>query len=262
MSYIASLPWYDLPQTHTAVDQFWNVLATALQDHALDGVPATLDRNTPLPDQWALSRLLLSQCCGPDLKTTAAQQLSTIARPVFSDLDCTPGSYFSHIVASRPYLGGTARLAANALSSRSGYGALIEWTQKHAVPVEGIAVTGSHAASLQALREGRADLAAIDAHSWNLLQVDDLHIIDHSSEALAPPYVMHCSNNRKSDKVAQALAQAIDHAGHLIGIKGVLKTTNTDYSCRQATSTLPPVVNSSVQLAPPLEQDRLSHFGT
>lgn len=156
-------------------------------------VPAQLDRNTPLDKQWANPMLLISLCCGPDLFTPAAAHLQVIARPVFEDLDCDEGHYFSHIVYNPQYSGGLARLVVNSLSSRSGHGALIEWCKQRKIATQQLSVSGSHHNSLAALRQNQADFAAIDAHSWNLLQEKDLDIIGRSAQALAPPYVMHAS---------------------------------------------------------------------
>ena len=229
MNTIASLPWYDLPSTHTSIDQFWQTLARAMRDCKLEQVPAQLDRSTPLAQQWANPNLLISQCCGPDLFTPAAAQLQVIARPVFDDLDCDAGYYFSHIIAAPDYSGGPARLAVNSLSSRSGHGALLEWCEQQSISMQSLSISGSHQGSLAALREGRADFAAIDAHSWNLLQEKDLCIVGRSAQALAPPYVTHVGNTARREQLQQALAQAISDAGHLLALKAIALTDKQAY---------------------------------
>lgn len=229
MNTIASLPWYDLPSTHASIDQFWQVLASAMRDLEIEQVPAQLDRNTPLEQQWASPDLLISQCCGPDLFTTAAAHLQVIARPVFDDLDCDAGYYFSHIVAAPQYSGGPAQLVVNSLSSRSGHGALIEWCKQQDISTQSLSISGSHQGSLAALRERRADFAAIDAHSWNLLQEKDLRIVGRSAQALAPPYVTYVGNTARREQLQQALAQAINEAGHLLAIKAIAPTDKQAY---------------------------------
>ena len=96
----ASLPMYDLLEVRPALDAIWADLAMRLTRMGVREVPAALMHGRPLSELWPDPRLLLSQCCGPDLFTAAGAQLVVIGRPVFADLVCEPGTYFSQIVAS------------------------------------------------------------------------------------------------------------------------------------------------------------------
>ena len=139
-----------------------------MMERGVEGVPETLDRETPLLAQWCSERLVLSQCCGSDLFLLEPPALQPVARPVFSGLDCEPGDYYSYIAAPvKRYA--TVRAAINNIGSRSGHLALAQWLAARRHDVAEVIVTGSHAASLEALRRGDADIAAIDAFSWRVV---------------------------------------------------------------------------------------------
>ncbi|MDP5291951.1 hypothetical protein Q9290_06560 [Oceanimonas sp. CHS3-5] len=72
-------------------------------------------------------------------------------------------------------------------------------------------------------------MAAIDAHSWPLLNTHGITIIDRSACALAPSFVMHAGAPLKPQQLAAALAVAIDCAGEAIGIRGRLDVSRRDY---------------------------------
>ncbi len=236
MSLIASLPWYDLPVRQPQLDAFWSVLRNEL--HRLSApllpdrlpLPETLNRHTPLVEQWAHPALLLSQCCGPDLFTPQAQELVPIARPVFADLDGTPGQYFSHIVTARGREhGGSGRFVINSASSRSGGAALFEWAAASGIDCDQVLISGAHASSLDYLRHGWADLAAIDAHSWPLLDTRGITIIGRSTEAPTPPFVMHRRNPIGAALIRTALDYAIEQAGASIQIAALMNINSQTY---------------------------------
>ncbi|GAA3704568.1 PhnD/SsuA/transferrin family substrate-binding protein [Oceanisphaera sediminis] len=241
MRLIASLPWYDLPALRPRLDAFWSVLSHELNNERqpvhTDPVPlpGRLNRHTPLIEQWSHPGLLLSQCCGPDLFTPQARELVPIARPVFGDLDCTPGQYFSYIVSAshKPFrrhdLHRPSRFVINSASSRSGCAALFEWTTANGIDCDQVMISGSHASSLEYLRNGRADVAAIDAHSWPLLDSRGITIIDNSTEAPTPPFVMHRRSPVTPELMQAALSSAIQQAGNGINIEAVLGASRQTY---------------------------------
>lgn len=240
MRLIASLPWYDLPALRPQLDAFWSVLrhelSNELQRLHSDPVPLPdrLNRHTPLIEQWANLGLLLSQCCGPDLFTPQAQELVPIARPVFSDLDCSPGQYFSYIVSAshqtrRHDLNDSGRFVINSASSRSGCAALFEWATANGMGCNQVVISGSHASSLESLRNGTADMAAIDAHSWPLLNSRGITIIGRSKEAPTPPFVMHQRSPITPALMHEALSSAIQQAGASINIEAVISASRQTY---------------------------------
>ncbi len=180
-----------------------------------------------MTDLWFEPDLLVSQACGLDLFLSAAP-IEPVASPVF-DLDCEPGMYFSHIVGNVD-----GRVAAvNSLSSRSGCSALLSTCSPSSV-----LVTGSHLASLEAIRTGRADLAAIDAVTWRIIARDEpekiagISIVARSGDAPSPPFVVRRGTDR--DVVLQALRRALgspesNDAKEALVMKGIIPAQRDDY---------------------------------
>lgn len=236
---IVSLPWYDLPTTHRALDAFWSVLREELSRHGIARLPDRLDRETSLDVQWSSSELLVSQCCGLDLLTPAGRMLAPIARPVFSDLDVVPGNYFSHIVMARSMHAIPNRIAINSRSSRSGCAALLEWMAERGWVHKEILLSGSHVNSVTLLRNGEADIAAIDANSWTLLDQRGVRIVGRSASAPSPPFVCHRDRLADLPATRRALERAVSRAGDLIGIRGIIPTDARIYRASDVLDLLP-----------------------
>jgi hypothetical protein len=217
-------------------------MVQCLRDHGIENIPARLQRRSALQSDdeprcnqhvkslWQSPLLMLSQCCGPDLFTREGDSLEVIARPAFAELDCQPGSYFSYIVGRTEHLPPTPRIAVNALSSRSGYFALVEWLCQRGISISTVQVSGSHKNSILLLENGHADIAAIDAHT--LIQSDwqlQLPVIGQSGEAPSPPFVFHRDCGIDSELMVSALEHAIRLQGTAIGINGLLPCGRQHY---------------------------------
>lgn len=229
-NYLACLPWYDDDSTSESLDQFWTVMSTYLRENGVDNLPRDLVRGRDLKSLWRSSQLLLSQCCGPDLFTVDGSALCVVARPAFANLDCSLGCYYSRIVSRTEDLGASVRVAVNSLSSRSGHSALIEWMQTRGIEVASVQISGSHKSSLVMLEKNLADLAAIDAHTLNQLDVSvKLPIIGRSEEALTPPFVFHRSLDLSRVLLFDALKHAVVKRGQAAGIVDLIRCQRSDY---------------------------------
>ena len=213
----AAFPWYDLPSVRWANDILWKAT----------GLGGELDRDTPPDAQWRSEDLVVSQACGLDLFLADAP-IEPVLAPVF-ELDCGEGRYYSYLVGSRA---GVA--AVNARSSRSGWSALLTLCRPSSV-----LLTGSHAASLSALRAGSADLACIDAVTWHILKRDTpasvagVPVIERSGVAPAPPFVVRKAGPR--DVVARRIAAAMRApetrlARRALLLRDVVPVTFEDYA--------------------------------
>ncbi|HET8727404.1 MAG TPA: PhnD/SsuA/transferrin family substrate-binding protein, partial [Alphaproteobacteria bacterium] len=166
----ASLPMYDLPELREATDAWWHGLAAALRREGLQGVPAALTRSPDPATDWTDLDLLLSQACGYPLVHDFADRLQPVATPRYAVPGCEGALYCSRIVVGRA--SPAERLedlrgrvcAVNGWDSQSGWNALAAAAASLAPDgrfFAGALVTGSHAASLAAVAEGRAAVAAI-----------------------------------------------------------------------------------------------------
>ena len=174
MSYIASLPMYDLPELQAANDALWEGLRVRL---AASGTPAppSLDRELPLDVLWRHPRLLLAQTCGYPLGKSLQSVVRLIATPRYAAQGCD-GPFHRSVVIVRA--GDKAqslldtrgqRCAINARDSNTGMNLLraeIAPLAKGRPFFNEILITGAHVGSAQALAEGAADVAAIDCVTW------------------------------------------------------------------------------------------------
>jgi ABC-type phosphate/phosphonate transport system substrate-binding protein len=171
---IASLPMYDTGATRDANDRFWSLIRAAYGRG-----PEHLDRTTDPHATWENKGLVLSQTCGLPYRSGLYRSVQLVGTPDYGVAGCPPGFYCSCLVvpagsADKP-IGdlATARLARNDARSQSGWAAFAEHMQENGTPFSGtITDTGSHSASVMAVAQGAADIAAIDAVTWALLERD------------------------------------------------------------------------------------------
>jgi ABC-type phosphate/phosphonate transport system substrate-binding protein len=175
---LASLPMYDLPELAEATRDLWRGLAAHFRAAGIDDVPDHLLASPSLPAHWVSSDLLFSQTCGYPLRNTIRGRVRLLATPCYEAPGCEGSEYCSFVMvrADRNFrtladLRGT-RVAVNDRDSQSGHNAL----RFHVAPLarggrffaEAV-ITGSHAASLEAVAAGAADVAAVDCVSFALL---------------------------------------------------------------------------------------------
>ena len=177
----AALPMYFPPRE--ALQAFWTALRGLLQaDSRMAGValPTLLDAPADCHTQWLEPDLLLSQACGYPLMTQLAGKVQLVGTFAYdapgvqgmhcrSQLICRAGDAR---IALQDFAGST--LAFNDTISQSGYNALralVASTTTAPRPFFAATLqTGAHYRSIEAVRTGQADMAALDAVSWALWQ--------------------------------------------------------------------------------------------
>lgn len=197
---------YDWPEVADALDDLWRHIVVAGRDHGLE-LPATMSRRDSLVELWGDPAMVLGQVCSLNPVRDGLGETEVIGTIVYEPPaglpDPEPGSYYSVLVCRaddprRPAANlkdgiGTgvagaaverfrgATVAANGTDSQSGY-----WSLGHFVrdvildgPLFGdVIFTGAHRASVRAVADGRADLAAIDVHSWRLAMAHESNSVD------------------------------------------------------------------------------------
>jgi ABC-type phosphate/phosphonate transport system substrate-binding protein len=226
---LAALPWYDFPSTRECLDDVWRETRLLLGAGGIERLPGALNHTDPYEEFFTYPRLLLSQCCSLDLFQAHTRNVVPFAAPVITAIDVSPGSYFSYIVARPSADLHTPRVIINNRFSYSGHAAIKFWLQQQKVSDYTLAESGSHAQSLEALREQRADIAAIDALSWQHLDTHGLNILDASDPAPAPPFIMGRQSTVPAEALTQALDQAFERHGHSLGVTGVIPVSRSDY---------------------------------
>lgn len=251
---IVSFPMYDRAETRPA----WNRLWTSMRMHLLHDRP---DLSNDLPDSpsypanpwdhWNNPDLLLSQTCGLPYRTRLHQQLTLVGAPDFGHPDCPPGHYHSVIIqrrntaASTPEAWPNLTFAVNMFDSQSGWAAPQNWLLEQGLEIEKAIVTGSHRASAQAVAEGRADIAALDAQTWRMIKRWDgfaplLKVVARTPPTPALPLVTARAD--LADDLAKAtqsaIAQLSDIDRRTTDLTGVIR--------------IPPAAYLAVPTPPPL----------
>lgn len=159
-----SLPMYDWPEVGKATDAW----AQGILKH-LGHARQTLDRNPDYFAGWRRGDLIFSQTCGYPFTHEFRGRLSYVATPHYAVPGCQGPNYCSFIFARehRPpddFRG--SRVAVNNPDSMSGMLALKLIFAPHAGGgrfFSQVSETGSHVGSMIAVRDGEADVCAIDS---------------------------------------------------------------------------------------------------
>lgn len=159
-----SLPMYDWPEVGKATDAW----AQGILRHLGKGARA-LDRNPDYFAGWRHDDLIFSQTCGYPFTHEFRGRLSYVATPHYAVPGCEGPNYCSFVFARedrRPADLRGSRAALNNRDSMSGMLALKLVFAPYAREgrfFSGAIETGSHIGSMTAVRDGRADVCAIDA---------------------------------------------------------------------------------------------------
>jgi ABC-type phosphate/phosphonate transport system substrate-binding protein len=197
----AMISMYDMPERRPAIEAWWAGLRRHWQAAGLRDIP----QSAHMPDSdlyalWLAPDLFIAQTCGFPLTHRLKDRVTLVATPVYAVDGCTGANYHSVIVARKdsdvPSLDDVAgKVAAiNGYDSQSGWNALRHSLIGKGAPAR-IVETGGHRKSVAAVREGRADVAAIDCVTYAGLQqvapqeVAPLRIIARSASAPALPFV-------------------------------------------------------------------------
>ena len=174
----ASLPMYDLPEVRASTDRLWTAIAGEMRAGGVQGVPDALERPAHHRDAWRPGGLLFSQSCGYPVAAPLRGTLRVVATPHYAAPGCEGHRYASAVIV-RSSSGVTAPgalrgsvCAFNSRDSQSGcnaFRALIAPLAGGESFFSDTIETGAHAASLDAVRHGRADVCAVDCVTWALL---------------------------------------------------------------------------------------------
>jgi ABC-type phosphate/phosphonate transport system substrate-binding protein len=244
---IACLPMYDWPEVRPATDALWAAMAAAFARHGIDA-PTELDRETPREDAWAAPTLVLGQTCGLPYMRSLRGRATLLGSPIYDLPDAEPGDYYSVIVARVDDPAATLadfrgrRVAYNGADSQSGYAALQVVVAPLAEDGQFFGTgltTGTHRRSAAAVAEGRADIAALDAVSWQLLSDHDavaggLKIIATTPLSPGLPYITSLSGASRQATLNTALAEAINDldpaSRRALRIEGFRPRAERDYA--------------------------------
>ncbi|WP_299865052.1 PhnD/SsuA/transferrin family substrate-binding protein [uncultured Roseobacter sp.] len=236
----ASLPMYDVASTQAANDRLWTEIRACY-----GAGPRALDRTTDPHKTWEDPDLVLSQTCGLPYRSALHGRVQLVGTPDYGVRGCPPGYYKSIIVVRKEDPRGDlaafegARLARNDVRSQSGWAAIEGHLAENGFGFSfagNTLDTGGHALSAEAVAEGRADLASLDAVTWTLIKREtslapQLRVL--LSTRPTPGLPLITARGRDPDPLFTAVHSAIsalsarDRARLLL--KGIVAIPATDY---------------------------------
>ena len=247
---IAALPMYDGPGTAQANDAIWAAIAVRLRERGV-AAPERLTRGGDLASLWRSPNLVFGQTCGYPYVKDLRGAVALIATPEYDFPGCEGVAHRSFLVrrAGDPrrsleaFRGAVAAL--NAWDSNSGmnlFRAAIAPLADRRTFFGAAVTTGSHRASLEAVADGRADLAAIDCVSFALMRRFEAGLVAkrRSRQPRArcrrdcPSSPAPACPRRPSPHVREALFAALAdpelaQARASLGLIGARPTTPADY---------------------------------
>lgn len=238
---IASLGMYDRPETAAANDRLWALVRDGLRARGVSAPDALTRGEGAYWPAWQDPGLVLSQTCGLPFRARLKDRVILVASPDYGLPDCPPGYYASVFVAraddarTLPEFR-TARFAYNEALSQSGWAA----AQNHAASMgfhfAPHLETGGHRLSAQAVAEGRADLAALDALTWRMIQrwepwSANLREVARTAPTPALPYI--AAKGADAEATFQALVAAISGLSpedrNTLSLRGVVRIAAERY---------------------------------
>jgi ABC-type phosphate/phosphonate transport system substrate-binding protein len=235
---IASLPMYDWPEVRAATDTYWQAIRAAL-GHG----PADLTRGfDDYIGHWQRPDLLLSQTCGMPYRTRLHGQVTLVGTPDYGLPGCAPGHYCSVLVVNaqddRAQLSDFTGdiFAYNEGGSQSGWAAPATHAAGRGLRLTRQLATGSHRASLRAVAEGRAAMAAIDAATWELAQQYDpasarLRVLERTAPTPGLPYITARGNDPAplAAAISAAIASLDASTRAALMLRGVIQIPASTY---------------------------------
>lgn len=247
----ATLPMYDWPEVAPVWDALWAETHTHITEAGIASQPR-LRRSADYPADWLEPDLLLGQTCGWPYISRLRGNVLPFARFDFGLDTARAGDYFSVFVMrkdARPstkseigarIASGELTVAVNDRHSQSGLRVLGEcFAAPFTIRAERLLLSGGHRASIRAVAEGRADIAAIDAQSWRLaLQHEaaagDVAVVARSDEAPGLPLITAPSFASHHPILFEAMQRAVATLGpeleRTIGLRGIVPAHADGYA--------------------------------
>ena len=238
---IASLMMYARPETDAPLTRYWALIRQALDAR---GIPAPAELSNAAEEFaiWTAPELVLSQTCGMPYRLWLHDRVTLVGTPDFGITDCPPGYYRSAIVVRADDTRQTltnfanARFIYNQTFSQSGFAAIHAVTRTRGFWFANRSQSHGHVHSARAVAEGRADIAALDAVTWRLIQQYDsfanaLRVLEWTPPTPGLPYIT--AKGIAGSKVFEAVAEAIDSLSEAdqkaLGLQGIIAIPQAEY---------------------------------
>lgn len=234
---IAALPMYDRAEVAAANDQLWAAIR-----NTLGFGPKQLNRDMDLWEIWQNPDLILAQTCGYPFRARLHGQVTLIGTPDYGVQGCPAGYYNSVFISRRDdprqNLGdfNTATFAYNEPMSQSGWAAPMTHMATLGLKFAAHVSSGGHVKSARMVAENVADITAIDAVTWAMIEKYDrfanqLHVIANTAPTPGLPYIAAMGANKAQlfSAVATAISTLPKAARNMLRIKGLIDIPAAQY---------------------------------
>ena len=239
---IASLAMYDSGPAQAANDRLWALIRDGLRSRGIDA-PEGLTRGAQAYwDAWQSPDLLLSQTCGYPFRARLHDRVAYVGTPDYGVEGCPPGHYRSVFVARADDPRQTlqdfdgARFAYNEPLSQSGWAAPQTQAAKLGLRLPPAVQTGAHRLSAEAVATSRADIAALDAVTFALMQeaspvVQELRVVGMTDPTPGLPCITALGRDPQLifDTVSEAIAALAPGDRAALRLRGIVRIPEADY---------------------------------
>ena len=239
---IANLMMYARPQLDGVHERYWQLIREYLSRAGI-GSPEHLSQEAEEFSVWQHPDLVLSQTCGMPYRKWLHDKVWLVGTPDY-DLDgCPPGYYRNALVVrandSRGDLDAyrKAVFAYNQTFSQSGYAAPYWHLAPHGFWFESQLQTEGHLKSARAVAKGDADIAALDAVSWRLIEAHEefessLRVLDWTKPTPGLPLITAQGNDTGTifDAVRSAIGQLDPTDRSALGLQGIVRIPKEQYT--------------------------------
>lgn len=244
MSKIAALQMYDFPYLRAHTDNLWQSIWTEFQKIGFE-TESKLNRSIGTKELWTSPNLGFAQTCGLPYVSGLRGKVGLIGTPDYGIIPDRPGWYNSVIIARKSdfrsnlseFLGAT--FAYNGANSQSGLFAMMFELQAQFGNTRFFGTckkSGGHTFSANAVIEGHADIAALDAVTWQYLQnalpdINQLKVLQSTTPNPGLPYIS--AQFTDAESLANAVETAIETLSPAdktpLGLKGIWRAHPEDY---------------------------------
>lgn len=215
---IAALGMYDRVEVQPANDRLWALIRDALRSDgrlAPEGLTRGVGAYWPA---WESPGLILSQTCGYPYRARLHGRVTLLATPDYGVAGCPPGYYCSVYVVRKDDPRQTleafdgADLAFNEDLSQSGWAGPVAHALSQGITLNPKLRSGGHVLSAKAVAEGRAEIAGIDAVTWDMITrhdafAADLRVVGHTGPVPGLPWI--AALGADADALFPILQQAV-----------------------------------------------------
>lgn len=236
---IALLPMYDWPELASAHDSFWAAVRDNLHGAGIDA-PRDLSRCGDLWAAWNDPDLVLGQTCSLPFRSNLFDHVNLVGALDYQVPNAPAGYYYSQLIVrdSAPanlgdYAGRT--LAFNGHDSQSGWAAPQFFAMKYGISFAATLHTGSHCNSAQAVADGQADIAAIDAITWRMIcrylpdTANNLRVLGHTPPTPGLPLITAQPAQPVANAVRTAIANLPRDIRDILGFQALVDIPVADY---------------------------------